>query len=250
MRILWLIVARSGSRSIPDKNVARLGGHPLLAWRIAAALRLSPGEHVWLSTDSQDYAKIGQAYGATIPFIRPAELAADGTPSADVVLHAMRHAIEHERRYDFVALLEPTSPFVLPTTLESASAALAADAQAHAVVATRRVRPSTLYIQPEARYLEELSARIGSGPPARRQDEPAEITPSGGFYIARWEAFLQRPSFYSERTRGHRVSELEQLEIDEPLDLDWAGFLIARGHVDPAQVGLTPEGVGSNRSGG
>ena len=234
MNTLWLVLARSGSRSIPDKNVAPLGGHPLLAWRIAAARKLSDGRDVWISTDSPRYAELAERYGARVPFLRPAELAADETPSSAVVLHAL----EHGDGYDAVAVLEPTSPFVLPETLQAAHNRLACTPEAQAIVATRLCRPSTFYIQPESEYLDELAARLGSGAPPRRQEEAPEVTPSGGFYIARTAGFRQRPSFYTERTLGHRVSEFEALEIDEPIDLEWAAFLVQSGRATPESFGL------------
>ena len=67
-----------------------------------------------------------------------------------------------------------------------------------------------------------------------------EITPSGGFHVARWEQFRRRPAFYTQRTLSHDVSALEALDIDEPLDWEWARFLIAEGHIDPARFGLRP----------
>jgi CMP-N,N'-diacetyllegionaminic acid synthase len=99
VQVLWLITARSGSRSVPDKNILPLGGHPLLAYRIAVARTLAGAENVWLSTDSERYAEIGRAYGASIPFLRPPELSTDATPSVDVVLHAMDHESRHVRSF-------------------------------------------------------------------------------------------------------------------------------------------------------
>jgi CMP-N,N'-diacetyllegionaminic acid synthase len=238
VQVLWLITARSGSRSVPDKNILPLGGHPLLAYRIAVARTLAGAENVWLSTDSERYAEIGRAYGASIPFLRPPELSTDATPSVDVVLHAMAHAARQGRSYEVVALLEPTSPFVLPSSLQHAIELMMSTARAHATVATRLCRPSSFYIQPETAFLTELAQRIGYGPPPRRQDERTEVTPSGGFAIARWQPFLERPSFYTEHTLGYRVSEAEALEIDEPIDFDWAEFLISSSRVDLPILGL------------
>jgi len=240
VKVLWLVTARSQSRSIPDKNILELGGHPLLAYRVSAALCLAPADDVWVSTDSQRYAEIAGSYGATVPFLRPAELASDAASSVDVVLHAMEHAEATGRQYDAIGLLEPTSPFVLPATIENATRRLSATTAAAAIVATRVSRPSTIYIQPEAEYLSEIARRLGERPPPRRQEERVEITPSGGFHVARWEQFRRRPAFYTQRTLSHDVSALEALDIDEPLDWEWARFLIAEGYIDPARFGLRP----------
>ena len=238
MKLLWLVPARAGSRSILDKNIALLGGHPMLAWRVAAARQLADQADVWISTDSERYAEIAADYGATVPFLRPAELARDDTPSADVVIHALEHARARNLSYDGLVLLEPTSPFVLPETMKDAVARLEARPDADGVVATRKVHPASIYIQPETEFLTDLARRIGVGAPPRRQQAPVEVTPSGGFYIARWERFLAEPSFFTDRTLGHRVGEVEGLDIDEQLDLEWGRFLVASGRVDTAVIGL------------
>jgi CMP-N,N'-diacetyllegionaminic acid synthase len=232
MKTLWLVTARAGSKSIPHKNVRPLAGHPLLAWRIAAARALGSGA-VWLSTDSADYAAIGERYGARVPFLRPPELATDSARSIDVALHAMAFAEAEGAPAEALGLLEPTSPFVRPETLRAARARLEGAPAAHGVVATRVVRPSSFHVQPEAETLGVLAARMAAAGTLRRQDEAVEITPSGGFYIARWRTLRADGGFYVDSTLSHRVSELEALEIDEPIDWDFAEFLVESGRVAP-----------------
>jgi CMP-N-acetylneuraminic acid synthetase len=244
MRVLWLVAARSGSKSIPHKNIQELAGHPLLAYRVRTALTLAGPEDVWITTDSDRYAAIAESYGATVPFVRPAELATDSTGSADVVLHAMDVARSMGRDYDAVGLLEPTSPFVLPRTLSKAVERLGDATPAQAIVATRAVRPSSFYVQRSTLYLDQLAARLATGV-LRRQDEEVEVTPSGGFYIARWDSFLHTRTFYTPTTLSHLVDETEELEIDEPIDWEWANFLVASGRVTPDLFGLDPEQAGA-----
>jgi len=236
MKTLWLVPARAGSKSIPHKNVRPLAGHPLLAWRIAAARALSGDDPVWLSTDTPDYAALGERYGARVPFLRPPELAADDARSIDVVRHAMAFAEAEGAPADALGLLEPTSPFVQPATLRDAADRLERTPAAQAIVATRLARPSTFYIQPEAETLAVLAARMAAAGVLRRQDEAAEVTPSGGFYIARWAGLRQGGGFYVESTLSHRVSEIEGLEIDEPIDWDFAEFLVDSGRVAPPEM--------------
>ena len=235
MKTLWLIAARSGSTGIPDKNVKLLAGHPLLAYRVAAAREIAARPDVWISTDSSRYAEIAATYGATVPFLRPAELATDAASSVDVVVHALDVAEAQGLRYEAVALLEPTAPFVRSSTLSAALAQLSATPAADAIVATRTVRPSTFYVQPAGPYLDVLGERLGAGI-LRRQDERAEITPSGGFYIARTESVRRRGTFYSGATLAYPVGLGEDLEIDEPIDWDWAEFLVERGKATLPQV--------------
>jgi len=88
MRVLGLIPARGGSKSIPRKNLVDLGGLPLIQWTIQAALG-SNLTRVIVSTDDDEIAEISQSLGAEVPFKRPAELSSDLTLSIDVILHAL-----------------------------------------------------------------------------------------------------------------------------------------------------------------
>jgi CMP-N,N'-diacetyllegionaminic acid synthase len=227
-KILWLITARSGSKSIPDKNVKRLGGLPLLAYRIQSALKIAKKRDVWVSTDSRRYAGIAKSFGAQVPFIRPAHLASDSAKSVDVALHAMRWAHDAGLRYDALGLLEPTSPFIKTQYLREAMDRLFSNSKATGIVATRRVRPSTFFIQKEAPYISSIAKNIKSKGVLRRQDEEKEITPSGGFYISKWAAFLRLKSFFTKGTLSFLVPDPHGLEIDEPIDWLWAEFLIKK----------------------
>ncbi len=227
-KVLWLVAARSGSKSVPHKNIRELGGCPLLAYRIKTAAAIAAPEDIWISTDSQEYADIAREYGAVVPFLRPAELSGDSAKSVDVVLHAMDWAERMGRKYHAIGLLEPTSPFVPSRELAAAAAALLANVEAEAVVAVRQVRPSTFYVQEESRYLDVVARNIRQASVLRRQDEKREITPSGGFYIAKWDSFKKERSFYTEKTLSWLLQDQNSLEIDEPIDWLWAQFLLEK----------------------
>src|SRR4051812_27981098 len=137
-KVLWLMTARAGSKSIPHKNIKPLGGLPLLAHRILSAGAIARPEDIWISTDSQEYADIARAHGAAAPFLRPAELASDTAKSSDVVLHAMDWAESHGRSYSAVCVLEPTSPFIYARHLKEAAARLLDDPEAENIVAVRQ----------------------------------------------------------------------------------------------------------------
>ena len=235
-KVLWLVTARSGSKEIPDKNIKRLGRWPLMAYRILQALALAPKANVWVSTDSPRYAKLAASFGATVPFLRPKFLATDRSTSVDATLHAMRWAEEKGMAYDAIAVLEPTAPFVKASYLKDAVKKLFSDAKAMSIVATRPVRPSTYYVQKNQLYLSELAGRLAKKGILRRQEEKDEITPSGGFYIAKWDYFMKSKTFYSSRTLSYRIPEIHGLEIDKPVDWLWAEFLLAKRLVKPQEL--------------
>lgn len=231
-KLLWLIAARKGSKSIKNKNIKLLGGLPLMVYRIKSALSIAIKEDVWVTTDSIEYAELAKSYGANVPFIRPKELAMDNSSSIDVVLHAVDWAESHGYRYAGIGLLEPTSPFITVNQLINATIELFTNSEAENIVAVRIVHPHTFFIQENDKYLSILAERLRSVPRWRRQDQKDEITPSGGFYISKWEAFKKNKTFYTDKTLSFLVPGLSGLEIDESLDWLWAEFLLTNGFIN------------------
>jgi CMP-N,N'-diacetyllegionaminic acid synthase len=227
--ILWLISARSGSKSIVHKNIKNLNGYPLLAYRIKSAMAISKPEDVWVSTDSKEYADIAMSHGAFIPFLRPDILSTDTASSVDVVLHAMFHANKIEKKYDAIGLLEPTSPFITSKQLFDSVNQLFGEDDSENIVAVRNVRPHTYFVQEKSKYLNILAQKLSTSNKLRRQDRNDEVTPSGGFYISKWNSFLKNKTFYTEKTLQFQVPELNGIEIDEPIDWLWAEFLLEKG---------------------
>ena len=223
--VLFLITARSGSKGVKDKNIKEIFDIPLLAIRGLSALKLTSNENIWLSTDSKKYAEIGEKYNLSVPFLRPKELANDKCSSNDVVLHAMRFAKKLGKKFDFIALLEPTSPFVYYEDLKMAIEQLEKDTYAAAIIATKIVETSTVFVQKNTSYLSQLATNIDNLTSHRRQDVELEITPSGGFYISRWNDFLEKPTFYKQNTLSYILPDESCLEIDSEIQLEWAYFL-------------------------
>jgi N-acylneuraminate cytidylyltransferase/CMP-N,N'-diacetyllegionaminic acid synthase len=224
--VLFVITARKGSKGVPNKNIKTLFGIPLLALKGLSALALTNKENVWLSTDSEEYAEIGKRYGITVPFLRPDYLAKDTSSSVDVVLHAMQHAAQLGKNYTMIALLEPTSPFIYKEHLKSAIHILKEEHNASGIVAVKKVDAASVFVQPQSKYLDIISRKIEMLKGIRRQDIEIEVTPSGGFYIAKWDDFLKHKTFYTSRTLSYLVPEECSLEIDSPLQFQWAEFLV------------------------
>ncbi len=109
-RILAVIPARSGSKSLPDKNIRSLKGKPLLAYSIEYANRCPLISNTIVSTDSELYAQIARNWGASVPFLRPQNIAEDDSQDYGFMRHALDFFIEHKDYYDFLALIRPTSP--------------------------------------------------------------------------------------------------------------------------------------------
>ena len=113
-RIIALIPARSGSKRVRDKNIRQLGEHPLIGWSIITARRLVGVSEIVVSTDSEEYARIAEDYGA-IALIRPPDLASDDTGDHPVIKHFLQHFPT-----DLVIYLRPTTPFRSVAKIEEA----------------------------------------------------------------------------------------------------------------------------------
>lgn len=129
MRTVALIPARAGSMRAPGKNIRLLGGHPAIAYTIAAAQVSDVFFAVAVSTDDERTAAIARHYGADV-IDRPADLATAASPDIDWVLHALRHLMERGTACDAFAILRPTSPFRTAATIRRAYGAFTADPQA------------------------------------------------------------------------------------------------------------------------
>lgn len=115
-----LIPARQGSKRVPGKNVRTLGGHPMLAYTIAAAIESGVFASVVVSTDAEDVAAIARHYGAEVPFLRPAAFAGDTSPDIEWLEYTLAELRSRGRAWDAFSLLRPTSPFRTAETIRRA----------------------------------------------------------------------------------------------------------------------------------
>lgn len=110
LKVIVIIPARSGSKSLPKKNILPLNGKPMLCYSVSYGLNCNAVDKVVVSTDSEEFAEVARGCGAYVPFIRPAELAEDNTRDYPVMRHAMDYFESIGEVYDVYILLRPTSP--------------------------------------------------------------------------------------------------------------------------------------------
>lgn len=122
IKAVALIPARAGSKRIADKNIARLNGHPLIAYTICAARAAGVFEAVVVSTDSEHYAAIARHYGADVPGLRPREMSGDKSSDIEWVRYTLQLLADRGQSYDAFSLLRPTSPCRKPETIRRAMA--------------------------------------------------------------------------------------------------------------------------------
>lgn len=223
MRVVGLIPARGGSKGIPGKNIAPCAGKPLLAWTCEAALSSRGLARTILSTDSESIAAVGRACGVEVPFLRPAELSADDTPSIDVMRHALDWLRADGETVDALALLQPTSPLRTARHIDEALTlfeAMKADTLVSVVAVPHRFHPQSIMQEQDGVLLPFEGDRTTT----RRQDLPPLWARNGPAILVVAAAVLAS-GLYGKRTIGYRMAAEDSLDIDEPADLRAASLL-------------------------
>ncbi len=234
MKVLFIITARGGSKGVPKKNIRMLGGLPLVAYKIISARKCKYTSRVIVSTDDEEIAKISKRYGAEVPFLRPKELATDIASSMDVVLHAMNWIKNNDKdSYDYVCMLEPSSPFASYQDLNNAID-LISSSNADTLLGMKEAEISTNFIHELDNNggLSEFYYAIRKLSSVRRQDQKKEYTMNGCMYIAKWNYFEKYKLFHSENSIPYIMSEEKSIEIDTILDYELACSIVEKGVID------------------
>lgn len=236
MNILALVIARGGSKGIPGKNLRRLGGIPLVAYKIISARRCLHVSRVILSSDSAEIQEIGREAGAEIPFTRPPELASDIASSDDVAQHAMDW-VEREghAKYDALLLLEASTPFATSADYSQAVAIMQRE-QARMVVGMVHHKLHRVFIgeMDERGRIDHIVRQMESLRRLDRQTQKPNYTMNGAFYLMDWQHYrsVRRRYVEAESSYGVVMDTFRSIELDEPIDLAWAQFLIDSGKID------------------
>ena len=221
-RVLALIPARGGSKGLPKKNIIELNGKPLLGWPIQAAQKSRYVDRVALSTDDMSIAKKALDYGADVPFMRPAELATNTASSASVIKHAISALKEEGDSFEYVVLLEPTSPLTEAVDVDNALKILDSKRSiADSIVGVSKV----VATHPDFNVLINENGLIRAFLSSdfallkRRQDLTELYFLDGSLYISDVSVFLMENSFYHDRTLGYVFPKWKAFEVDDIIDL-------------------------------
>ena len=230
-RVLALVPARRGSKGLPLKNIRPLHGKPLLAWPIAAARASRHVDRVVISTEDAEFAVLAQAAGADAPFLRPAELASDTAPSIAFILHALDALEAAGDKYDYLVLLEPTSPLTEAEDVDAALEALVAKREiAEAIVGVTALVSThpAFAVRLDAHGLVQpyVAARFGRLP--RRQDTERLYSLDGSLYISSVETIRRERSFCHERTLPYVTPRWKSFEVDDLVDFICIEAILAK----------------------
>ena len=224
-RGLCIIPARGGSKRFPSKNVARLCGRPLLAYTIEAALDSRLFARVVVSTEDSEIARVAEAHGAEVPFMRPHALASDTATGVEVCVDTLARLAAAGQEFDVLGVLLATAPLRTVEDLRNAYARLV-ERQADFVMGV------TDYAIPPFWALEErdgyLRPHFGDTYMVKSQELPKVCVDNGAIYLARVDAFLREKTFYGRRLVGYWMPRERSVDVDEPIDLELAEFFLTR----------------------
>ena len=218
MKVLAIIPARAGSKRLPGKNTRLLAGKPLIAHTINAAFQSSCCDEIVVSTDSQEIADISMAYGASVPWLRPDDLAKDSSDVICAVIDLLERYAQINRFFDSVLLLQPTSPFRKAETIKKAIEMHRETGDSVVSINKVSFKPSWYRAIDKEGNLTRVDVFINKD--ATEEDAPIYRL-NGSIYIASTEQIIRNKTFYSEPTKALLIdSPSESIDIDT--SLDWA----------------------------
>jgi len=209
-----VIPARSGSRGLPGKHLRLLGGEPLVAHTIRAALAARSIDRTIVSTDDPRVARIARRLGAEVPFRRPSELARDDTPTLPVIRHAVDWLEASGAAVDLVVTLQPTSPLRDEAEIDLV-VDLLADSQLTSAVSVALLGHAISVVG--ALRNGRFEATAADGDPRRQVSVPA-VRITGGVYVTRRQ-LLQAGRLLDDRPAAHLVEGPSAIDVDTLDDL-------------------------------
>lgn len=207
-----IIPARGGSKGIPRKNITLLNKKPLIAYTIDAALQSKYIDYTAVSTEDEEIAAISRSYGTDI-IMRPAELADDTIATKDVLLHAVSTLAEE---YDFLVLLQPTSPLRLSRHIDEAIELF--ESSCYDCLASVSPVEDHPFLIRQIAADGELSKLLPTNSSVRRQDMPEYYRINGAIYINRISQLNLETSFNDNQV-GYIMPREYSIDIDNPIDL-------------------------------
>lgn len=219
MRVLAIIPARGGSKGLPGKNIKPLCGKPLIGWTIEQAKASQYIDEIFVSTDSREIADVAESFGVKVPELRPTELASDTATSASFVIYTIEKLKKEGKEFDYVILLEPTSPLRDVDDLDKMIKLAAANQDKAGVVSLGEVHmehPTIVkIIDDNGRIIPFVSNTVKI---TQRQQASKAFFPYGVGYLVKTSYLLETNQFYSHDSLPYFIERWQCYEIDDIYD--------------------------------
>lgn len=232
---LGIITARKGSKGIPSKNKKKLNGKPLIAYTCDVARKCKFLTDTITTTNCKEISKISKQFGVQSPFLRPSYLSGDTAQQEDAILHAMDWYVKEKKKsFDFICLLEPTSPFRRLSTLNKAFKILKKNKKLDGVSSITKddLIPQLL----KEKKNNNLMGHWLNFDYDNRQAYPNYYKSVGSVVIIKWNYFLKKKHLISKNSYSLEVDQIEGLDLDEPLDFFYATQLMKNKIYNPNKL--------------
>jgi D-3-phosphoglycerate dehydrogenase / 2-oxoglutarate reductase len=228
MNTLGVILARGGSKGIPNKNIKPIHGKPLIAYTIEAGLKSNVFSELIVSTDSEEIARIAEEFGALVPFMRPDELAGDTVWSRDALKHAVLESEKiFEKEYDYVIELPCIAPLRNEVHIQE-SYAMLSENKSDSVTSVAQMgdkHPVRMKRIVDG-LLKDFTTEFPEGEGSRRQDlEPCYIR-NGAIYAMTRDCIVNKFSRHGDSCRPYIMDDESSVNIDAMIDFKLAEIII------------------------
>lgn len=216
--VLAIIPARSGSKSVKDKNIRMINGKPMMAYSIGHALQAECIDRVIVSTDSGKYAQIAREYGAEVPFLRPAEYATDMALDIDVFEHALRYLEENEGYMpELVVQLRPTYPVRKISDIENMVKYMRDNSDIDSIrcIAPAKEIAYKMWFKDENNMLRPVMTDIPECYNMPRQQLPKIYYQNACIDVVRAEVVLKQHSMSGRKIAGYEMDENFDIDTEE-----------------------------------
>lgn len=218
-KILAIIPARGGSKGLPGKNIKEFAGKPLIYWTIDAARAALCDDCICVSTDDDNVINAVELYGLKVPFKRPSFLATDTSSTNDVIVHAINYYKKRNLNFDWVLLLQPTSPLRTGKHLEEILKMCENDIDM--IVSVKESHAAAVLCQEDEKgYLELYFNKRGSG----RQSISRYYEYNGAAYLVNIESLLEKGIHGMQRVKKYVMDAVDSIDIDDLKDFELAEF--------------------------
>lgn len=232
-KILFVIPARGGSKGIPGKNIKLMGGEPLICRSIDIARKFVSDKDICITSDSDEIINVVKNYGVKVPFKRPDYLATDTASSYDVLIHAIDFYKAKGIEYDWMVLLQPTTPFRKEEDLHKMLEMMTDDLDMVVSVKQAETNPYyNCYKINEAGYLQKFIQSSASGNGYGRQaTRPLIYEKNGSVYIINLKSLRKQKINEFEKVHIYEMNKVYSIDLDEPLDWIFAEAVLNAGLV-------------------
>lgn len=222
-KIIGIIPARGGSKGVPRKNIKLAAGKPLLSYTIQAAKESRYLDHFVLSSDDDEILKVGSECGCEHVIKRPTNIATDSAPIFEAVLQVL----EQNPGYDYLLLLQPTSPLRQAGDIDAIIEHCVGSGQSSSVsVCETSKNPQWMFFIQDNQFQPLVSQNLEQVGVKQRQELPKAYHLNGALYLAEVSWFLTHKGFFAKDTMPFVMPAERSLDIDTPLDFAYFEFLL------------------------